>query len=118
MPGIPLSTPSDHPYEIVPQRGDVPWWIEQLVPAVDPQYIISSSPVPTGFETFTYFDADRYNVVDSFDYDSRFYLKALKLYVLKRVPRVDKQTGGLTSFDFLDNLKGATVESAQDVEIP
>ena len=65
----------DHPYEIAPQRGDVPWWIEKLVPAIDPQYIISNSPVPTGFETFTYFDADRYNVVDSFDYNSRFYLK-------------------------------------------
>jgi hypothetical protein len=98
----------DHPYEIVPQRGDVPWWIEQLVPAVDPQYIIASSPIPSGFETFIYFDTDRYTIVDSFDYDSRFYRKPLKLYVLKRVPRLDKQTAGLTSFDFLDNLKGAT----------
>lgn len=106
----------DNPFEIAPQRGDVPWWIEKLVPAIDPQYLISSSPVPTGFETFTYFDADRYNVVDSFDYNSRFYFEGMKLYLLERVARTDQDGTGVTSFNFLHNLKGASVGGMETVE--
>lgn len=101
----------DHPYEIAPQRGDIPWWIEELIPVIDPQYLVSNSPVPTGFEFFTYYDTDRYNITDSFDYFSLFYLRKMKLYVLKRAPRTNKQAEGFLSFDFLRNLKGAQLES-------
>jgi len=106
----------DNPFEIASQRGDVPWWIEKLVPAIDPHYIISSSPIPTGFETFSYFDADRYNVVDSFGYSSRFYFKEMKLYLLERVPRTDQAETGWTAFNFLANLKGASVEGVGTLE--
>jgi hypothetical protein len=106
----------DHPYEIVPQRGDIPWWIEQLVPSVDPQYIIANSPVLSGFETFIYFDTDRYSIVDAFDYDSFFYLKPLKLYVLKRMERVGKPTRDSVAFSFLDNLQGAVIEGPSGSE--
>jgi len=105
----------DHPYEIAPKRGDIPWWIEELIPVIDPQYLISNSPVPTGFEFFNYFDTDRYNIIDSFDYFSLFYLRKMKIYVLERAPRINKQAEGSLSFDFLRNLKGAHLESDKEI---
>jgi len=104
-----------HPYEIAPQRGDTPWWIEDMIPVTDPQYIISNSPVPTGFEFFNYFDTDRYNITDAFDYFSLFYLKSMKIYVLKRAPRTNKQAEGFLSFDFLLNFKGARLKSGKEM---
>ena len=102
----------DNPHEIAPQRGDIPWWIEKLVPAVDPQYLIANSPVPSGFETFIYFDTDRYDIVDTYAYDSLFYPRALKVYVLKRAAHALKHTGEtVKTFDFIHNLKGATIDS-------
>lgn len=103
----------DHPYEIVPQRGDIPWWIEELIPVIDPQYLISNSPIPTGFEFFTYFDVDRYNIINSFDYYSLFYLRNMKIYVLKRAPHTNKHAEGFLSFDFLSNLKGAHLKNGK-----
>jgi hypothetical protein len=106
----------DHPYEIAPQKGDIPWWIEELIPVIDPQYLISNSPVPTGFEFFTYFDTDRYNIIDSFEYFSIFYLRKMKIYVLKREPNANQQVVGFYSFDFLSNLKGARLESNKGID--
>jgi len=105
----------DHPYEISSLRGDIPWWIEDLIPVIDPQYLISNSPVPTGFEFFTYFDIDRYNIINSFDYFSLFHLRKMKIYLLKRVPRTNKHAEGFLSFDFLRNLKGAHLKSGKDM---
>ena len=107
---------SDHPYEIALQRGDIPWWIEDLIPVIDPQHLISNSPIPTGFEFFTYFDTDRYNIIDSFNYFSLFYLRNMKIYVLKRESHTNQQAGGFHSFDFLSNLKGARLKSSKEIE--
>ena len=104
---------SDHPYEVATQKGDIPWWIEKLIPVIDPQYLISNSPIPTGFEFFTYFDTDRYNVIDSYSYFSLFYLKNMRVYTLKRAPHTDQQARGFLSFDFLDNLKGAHLRGSK-----
>jgi hypothetical protein len=98
---------SDHPFEIVSQRGDVPWWIEEMLPAVDPQYLISNSPVPTGFESLSYFDNDRYYVIDSSEYFSFFYARNMKVYLLEREQRADEPAAGVLFFDLLQNLKGA-----------
>jgi hypothetical protein len=103
----------DHPYEIATQKGDIPWWIEDLIPVIDPQYLISNSPVPTGFEFFTYFDTDRYNIIDSFDYFSLFYLRNMKIYVLKREHHTNKHAEGFLSYDFLKNLKGSRLKSSK-----
>ncbi|MBW2552880.1 MAG: glycosyltransferase family 39 protein [Deltaproteobacteria bacterium] len=105
----------DHPYEITPQRGDIPWWIENLTPVIDPQYLISNSPIPTGFEFFTYFDTDRYNIIDSFDYFSLFYLRNMKIYVLKREHHTNKHAEGFLSYDFLKNLKGYRLKSSKNI---
>ena len=106
---------SDHPYEVAPQKGDIPWWIEKLIPVIDPQHLISNSPIPTGFEFFTYFNLDRYNVTNSFNYFSLFYLKNMRVYTLKRAPHTDQQARGFLSFDFLDNLKGAHLNSSKEL---
>jgi len=98
---------SEHPLEIATQKGDIPWWIEELLPVIDPRYLISNSPVPTGFKHFTYFGDTRYNVIDSVDYFSLFYMRSIPVYVLERAPYARQQTAGFLSFDFLSNLKGA-----------
>jgi len=96
-----------HPYEIAPQKGDIPWWIEELTPVIDPYYLISSSPIPTGFEFFNYYDNDRYTVIDSCDYLSFFYMRNNKIYLLERETRTNEQhTEGTPTFDFLRNFKG------------
>jgi hypothetical protein len=102
----------DHPYEIVPQNGDIPWWIEKLTPAVDPCYLVSNSPVPTGFEVLSYFATDRYAVIDSANYLSRFHLRNMKVYVLERLPRVEEKEGSGDSVNLLNNLKGAACKGA------
>ncbi len=101
----------DHPYEIASQRGDIPWWIEELIPAIDPQYLVSNSVIPSGFEFYDYFDTYRYTVVDTYDYFSFFYLKNKMIYVLKRELPSDRSTPGSLAFDFLSNLKGARLRS-------
>jgi len=106
----------DHPYEITPQRGDVPWWIEDLTPVIDPQYLISNSPVPTGFEFFNYFDTDRYDTIDSFNYFSLFFLRKMKIYMLQRAPRTNLQPEGFLFIDFLSNLKGARIKSNKETD--
>jgi 4-amino-4-deoxy-L-arabinose transferase-like glycosyltransferase len=106
----------DNPYEIVTQRGDVPWWIEELVPAIDPEYIIANSPIPSGFDTFTYFDVDRYNIIDLLNYFSFFYLRNMNLYVLQREPNTSEHSEGFVSFSFLRNLKGAQLRGSKKVD--
>jgi hypothetical protein len=101
----------DHPYDIRTKRGDIPWWIEELVPAIDPEYIISNSPLPTGFKTFTYFGADRYTVIESHEYFSLFYLRNMRLYVLKRVPPTYQRIAESPFYEFLRNSNGAHVQS-------
>jgi len=97
----------DYPYEIATLKGDIPWWIEEMLPSIDPEYVVSNSPALTGFEHLQYFHTDRYNVVASSDYFSLFYGRAMKLYALRRVPGVNRQPEGTVAFDFLDNLQGA-----------
>jgi hypothetical protein len=98
---------SEHPLEIATQKGDIPWWIEELLPVIDPQYLISNSPVPTGFKRLTYFSDTKYNVIESVDYFSLFYMRSIPVYVLERAPHARQQAAGFLSFDFLDNLKGS-----------
>ena len=99
---------------IVAQKGDVPWWIEQLVPAVDPQYLISNSPVPAGFETYAYFDTDRYSIIDAFEYPTLFYLRNQKVYVMERMPSVNQQREGIPWVHLLHSLKGAAADGIQE----
>ena len=98
----------DHPYEISRQNGDVPWWIEKLTPVIDPCYLISNSPVPTGFEVMRYFETDRYAVVDAAEYVSRFYLRNMKVYALERLPSAEQTRRGEDAINLLNNLKGAS----------
>jgi hypothetical protein len=100
-----------HPYEIMPQSYDIPWWIEELTPAIDPEYLMANSPVPTGFYYLKYFYTDRYDVIDSADYISLLYFKKMKIYVLKRQPRQDAvHTGNeKTVYSFFNNFKGAEI---------
>ena len=98
-----------HPEQIVPQKYDIPWWFEELLPAMDAQYVISSSPVPSGFYYLKYFCTDRYTVIDSVTYYSLFYLKDLPLYVLKRETPAAPVPEGKTCYDFIDNFSGARV---------
>ena len=106
----------DHPYEIASKRGDIPWWIEDQIPVIDPQYIISNSPIPTGFQFFNYYDTDRYNIIGSFNYFSLFYLRNMKIYALKREPRTNKQAEGFLSLDFLNNLQGAHIRGSKKMD--
>ena len=96
-----------HPYEIVPQKYDIPWWIEELVPAVDPEYLIANSPVPSGFYYMKYFCTDRYRVIYAVEYYSLLYLKKLKLYVLKRLDALGPVRRGEVFYSFIDNFQGA-----------
>ena len=90
---------SEHPLEIATQKGDVPWWIEDLLPVIDPQYLISNSPVPTGFKSLTYFNDANYNVIDTVNYFSLFYMRRMPIYVLERAPHVLQHREGFLSFD-------------------
>ena len=96
-----------HPAEIVPQKYDIPWWFEELLPAMDAQYVISSSPVPSGFYSLKYFCTDRYTVIDSVSYYSLFYLKTMQLFVLKREPPVPTAARAGQYYNFIDNFSGA-----------
>jgi hypothetical protein len=98
-----------HPADIVPQKYDIPWWFEELLPAMDAQYVISSSPVPSGFYYLKYFCTDRYAVIESVTYYSLFYLKDMPLYVLKRETPAAPVPEGKTYYRFIDNLSGARV---------
>jgi hypothetical protein len=97
----------DHPYDIATLHGDIPWWIEEMLPSINPEYVVSNSPAITGFEHLQYFHSDRYNVVSSADYFSFFYGREMKMYTLRRVPGVNRQPEGTVAFDFLNNLPGA-----------
>jgi len=107
---------TEHPLEIATQKGDIPWWIEELLPVIDPQYLIANSPVPTGFERLTYFGDARYNVIDSVDYFSLFYMRSIPLYVLERAPLAPPQAAAFLSFDFLSNLKGARFRGGRPLD--
>jgi 4-amino-4-deoxy-L-arabinose transferase-like glycosyltransferase len=94
-----------HPREIITQRGEVPWWIEELTPAVDPEYIISSSPhLISDSSNRNYFQTDQYQIYKSYDYFSLFYLMKKRVYVLKRTGRREGNFNGEAYFDFLENL--------------
>ena len=102
----------DHPYAIATLKGGIPWWIEDILPTIDPEYIVSNSPVPTGFENLHYFHNHRYNVVSSSDYFSLFYGKPMKIFALKRVQAMEQGEAGVPCFDFLQNLQGAKTKGA------
>jgi hypothetical protein len=78
-----------------------------MLPGIDPEYIVSNSPIPTGFENLHYFHNDRYSVISSAGYYSLFYGRVMKVYALKRERGTDPRTGGIVSFDFFKNLPGA-----------
>ena len=99
------------PHAILPRAYDIPWWFEELTPAIDPEYLISSSPIPTGFFSLKYFYTDRYVVVDSAEYYSLLYLKKMKVYVLRRVTPAGAGKEGKVYYSFLDNFNGAEVLS-------
>lgn len=103
----------DHPYAIATLKGGIPWWIEDMLPGIDPEYIISNSPVPTGFENLHYFHNDRYNVISSSAYYSFFYGRTMKIYALKRAQAMEQQGTGVHCFDFLSNLQGAHIKGVQ-----
>jgi hypothetical protein len=98
---------SRHPADIVPQKYDIPWWFEELLPAMDAQYLISASPVPTGFYYLNYFYTDRYRVIDAAGYYSLLYLKNMKLCVLRREANPAPEKKGEIYYNFIDNFSGA-----------
>ena len=94
-----------HPLEITTQKGEVPWWIEDLTPAVDPAYVISNSPhLISDSSNRNYFQTDQYQVYKAYDYFSLFYLMKKRVYVLKRGERRESRFPGEIYFDFLKNL--------------
>ncbi len=97
----------DHPYAIATLKGGIPWWIEDMLPGIDPEYIISNSPVLTGFENLHYFHNDRYRVISSSAYYSLFFGRNMKVFALQRQQGSDPRTEGVVSFDFAQNLPGA-----------
>jgi hypothetical protein len=99
-----------HPAEIVPQKYDIPWWFEELLPAMDAQYLISASPVPTGFYYLKYFCTDRYTVIDAADYYSLLYLRTMKLCVLKREPPAAPAAAAGHYYSFIDNVSGSQLQ--------
>ena len=99
-----------HPADIVPQKYDIPWWFEELLPAMDAQYLISSSPIPSGFYYLKYFCTDRYTVIDSVDYYSLLYMRAMRLSVLKREPQYAPEKRGARYYNFIDNFSGAQIQ--------
>jgi hypothetical protein len=107
-----------HPYEILPRSYDIPWWIEGLLPAVDAEYLISNSPVPTGFYQLKYFCTEQYEVVDAATYFSMLYGKRMKIYVLKRASSTGKEQGtdGRAVYNFLNNLKGADIAGPKPLQ--
>ena len=107
-----------HPYEILPRAYDIPWWIEGLTPAIDPEYLISNSTVPTGLYYLKYYCTERYDAIDSATYFSLLYGKRMKLYVLKRVSDLgnENKTGGKVVYSFLNNLKGADIQGRQPLQ--
>gem|GEM_PF-2354257 len=99
-----------HPADIVPQKYDIPWWFEELLPAMDAQYLISASPVPSGFYYLKYFCTDRYTVIDSVDYYSLLYLRNMRLCVLRREPYSAPEKKGEMYYNFINNFSGAQVQ--------
>lgn len=100
-----------HTDEILPRAYDIPWWIEELLPCIDAEYLIANSPVPTGFYMLKYFCTEQYEVADAASYYSLLYGKWMQLYVLKRVPGSREQSGASDTvvYRFLHNLRGAAV---------
>ncbi len=96
----------DHPYAIATLKGGIPWWIEDMLPGIDPEYIISNSPVPTGFENLHYFHNDRYRVISAAAYYSLFYGRDMRVFALQREQGTDPHPEGAVSFDFVKNLPG------------
>ncbi len=106
-----------HPDEIQPRSYDIPWWLEGLLPAIDAEYLIANSPVPTGFYTLKYFCTEQYEVVDTASYYSLLYGKWMKLYVLRRVPRPREQPSApeRVVYRFLPNVAGADVRGPKEL---
>lgn len=100
-----------NPYDIKPHSYDIPWWFEVLTPAIDPEYLISNSAVPSGFFFLKYFCLDSYRIEDAVEYFSLLYLKRMKIFLLKRKPRSFKNDEGEVRYRFLENFKGAEVDS-------
>jgi hypothetical protein len=107
-----------HPEETVTQKGGVPWWIEELTPAVDPEYVISNSPLLiSDASNRNYFQTDQYQVCKSYDYLSLFYLKKKRVYILKRAERKGRSFEGEVYFDFLENLPSMEIKKRGGEEI-
>lgn len=86
-------------------KGGVPWWIEDLTLAVDPEYVISNSPnLISNSSNLNYFQTDQYHVCKTYDYFSLFYLKKKKVYILKRAERSEKRESAEVYLDFLKDL--------------
>jgi hypothetical protein len=106
-----------HPQEVVTQKGEVPWWIEELTPAVDPEYVISSSPHLISISSNRhYFQTDQYQVCKAYDYFSLFYLNKKRVYILKRAERKEKVFGEVY-FDFLKNIPLMEVKKKEGEDI-
>ncbi len=105
-----------NPYDMVPYSYDIPWWLEIMTPAIDPEYLISNSAVPTGFYLFRYFYLDSYAAVDAEDYYSLLYRKKMKILLLKRQPRSYKNHEGEIRNRLLDNFIGAEISSEKNYQ--
>jgi hypothetical protein len=103
-----------HPDDIIPHAYDIPWWFEWLTPAIDPQYLISNSPVPSGFYFLKYFYTDRYTIKENVEYYSLLYLKKMKIFLLKRELSPVKDDNGHVWYRFLDNFTGAEIDYLLD----
>ena len=103
-----------NPYDFTSQSHDIPWWFELLVPAMNPEYLISNSPVPTGFYYLRYFYLDKFEAKDTQEYYSLLYLKKMKVFLLKREKGSCKNTSGDIYYSFLNNFPGADVSSEKN----
>ncbi len=104
----------NNPSAALPHIYDIPWWFEDLTPAIDPEYLISNSPVPTGFYSLKYFYNDSYRVIDTEEYRSLLYMRAMKVFLLKRNPGTGHTETGLAAYRFIDNLRGADIFELED----
>ena len=111
MHGIPLNTPRTIRTRSVPREVISPGGLKNWFLLLMPNILFLTHLFLPAFKRFTYFGADRYTVVDAREYFSLFYLRNMRLYVLKRVPPPYQQTAESPFYEFLGNSNGAHIQS-------
>ena len=101
-----------NPYDIKTRTYDIPWWLDIMTPAIDPQYLLSCSPVPTGFYMFKYFCLYPYRAIEAEQYFSLLYGKNMKVLLLERQPSTAQYDKAANPCYYMcENLAAATRSS-------